>query len=260
MFQLAFAVISLYPNLISIHNGHKGLSRIDELTNIDIPCANHTIVGSNDIAIREVEFSKFNGELRLLQRRYGSGVHMRLLGHHVGLHSLRIAHLLIACLCRQIGCMLGIVLLRSNRFLRQQSLISRILTCQIIHIDTRLLDRGTRHAHLRVGGQNLRTHRLAVLLYARQIRNGLRQPQTIFSSLQYDQRIAPMHRLIRIKANLLNESLYARILRGNITAYTCIIRIFHAAKMTKLKHYKSGAKQENKDYDNIINSGLFHSE
>ena len=107
------------------------------------------------------------------------------------------------------------------------------------------------------------TNRLVCFAAAHaQVALGLRQTQTKLAVLDDDQRVAFANVLVGFKTNLLNKTLYARVLRRDVLAYAGVVRVLDVPEMSELQHNVRYAC-EKKQHDNCVvqireNLGFLH--
>jgi len=85
-------------------------------------------------------------------------------------------------------------------------------------------------------------------------REGLCQLQLILGILDDDERVALLHVLVVLKANLLDKSSHTGIQRRDVPPHLCIVGIFHVAPVHKTAAHIAQGQNHHCDNRNIIYS------
>ena len=142
---LRFLVVGDDPLLCFVNQGHHGLSRLYQLSFMDVLAAGHSVGRGHDDGVRQVQLSQvqfgsrhFDGRVILLQT-------LGLFMFHQGGGLLLSGHLLVACL----GCFVfrlhPVVLLDGDGIFLDHRRVSFVVGFRIFQADGCFLDTGISH-------------------------------------------------------------------------------------------------------------------
>ena len=226
--KLSFTVVGDYPEVASVDDIYHRLSRLHQLSLVNILLARHAVAGSYDDRIAEVELCQFDGSLCQTDSRFVLSQTVSLFTFHQRGRMFGTEHLFVACLTGFVGCLYIVVLLTGDRFLLQQLLVTLVVAFGIFHLYACLLDTGITHPQVILCGSDTHAGSLLSRQCVGKIGFCLSQTQLEFGILDDDQRITLVYRLILFETNLLDETLYTSIHRSDMLFHLSIVGIFHA--------------------------------
>ena len=219
---------------------------------MDVLTAGHAVAGGQHNGIRQVQACQLYGRFGQADTRF---VLIQTVGLFILYQRSRAAgteYLLVACLGGIVSGAHVVVLLTGDGILAQQFLVAGQFAAGILHLHAGFLDACIAHTQVVLRGGNACRSGLAACQRIGKVGLGLCQTQAELSIFDDDQRVALVHGLELLKADALDEALYAGIHGGDVLLHLCVVGIFYTTQVQEARADVSQSCHEAADDDDVV--------